>query len=701
MKILLLKLRVFWRRFRRGARHQPHLQYDSQVAALMARANPFAGWDQRANWMIDVAAWLRREPDRSSRPRYQRVHFLLEWLDRHREVRRLVRTTLQKTLREASGPQLFSATGLPHEPAFFNELAARIGNKILPRAPAGMDLSALFAAMFPNRADADWLLGLDRPTLVRLWKLAADNGITHAYQKQIDEALTYLVTVVLAVGISPAFRQRLGRALPLQATPFMGLRRELEKYLAAGAHEAAALRSVRMLVAVCQAQTDKIYAHLDAYGVSVNLVYKVERMRAQLARIRCLIDLRATLGAADDAAPLQAQALLADLIGANHHRSSVRGLVRRSFALLARKMVERNAEHGEHYRARDRAEYRRVLRAAVVGGGIAAFAVLGKLLLSSPGPARFFEGASVAFGYAVIFLAIAAAGGMLAACQPAVTAPVLAARMGALDTLAGLRGLLTEVAFMLRAQTAALTGNLLGVIPVMAAIVLALGWWRGNPLLGAEQAHASLKALSLVGPTPLFALFTGILLWLAGVLAGFADNWFALRRMRRALAQNRRLVQIFGVARAERGAHWLERNLARIVGAVTLALLLGMMPVVAQFFGVPLGVRHVILAAAGLVAAGASLGWGVLGTPEFWLAAGGVGVSGLLNIIAGFGCALALALAAREVPMSTRRLVLRALLRRLQAAPRFFLLPAANHGPAAAAVAADAEEAMPDKRWQA
>jgi len=700
MKRFFLKIGVFWRRLRRGARarRRPHLHYESQVAALMARANPFASWDERANWLTDVVEWLRREQATPPRPRQQRARFLLDWLDRHRDQRRLVRTTLQKTLREASGPELFSATGLPHEPAFFSELGERLARKLLPRAPANMDLSALFTAMFPKPADAEWLRGLDRDILLRIWKLAADDGIAHGYRQQIDEALTYLVTLVIAVGISPEFRQRLGERLPLQATPFMALRRELERFQLAALPDQAALRSVRMLVAVCQAQTDKIYAHLDEYGVSVSLVYKVERMRAQLARIRCLIDLRSAAGG-EGAAQSQAQAVLGELIAAHHNRASIKGLVRRSFSLLARKLVERSGEHGAHERARDRGEYRALLRSAAIGGVLAVGAVLGRLLVDGGG-ARFFEGAFVSFGYAAAFLAIAAAGGVLAASQPAVTAPALAARMGALDTMTGLRGLLNEAALLLRAQTAALAGNLLTVLPTAVALVLALSWARGAPLLDAARAHAVLQKLSAVGPTPLFAAFTGVLLWLAGLAAGFADNWFALRRLRQALAQQRRLVQVLGAVRAERWALWLERNLARIAGCLALAALLGMTPVVAAFFGVPLDVRHVTLAAGALATAGASLGWQALAQPEFWLAAGGVAVTGLLNLGVGFACALALAFSARVVPGRTRRLVLRALLRRMLASPLFFLLPPPVRR-AGMAAATDSGDPDSDRRRQA
>lgn len=682
MKIFLLRIWAFWRRFRRGSgRHKNHLQYASQVESLMRHANPFASWNERANWMVDVAEWLRHEPKVSlmedsawRRVKHRRTRFLLDWLDTHRDTRRVVQATLQKTLREAAGPELFSATGLPRESAFLGELSERLVNFVLPKPPAQMDLSALFTTMFPEPADADWLLGLDHKTLSRLWKLAADDTITHNFQQQIDEALLYLVTIVVSVGISPAFRQRLLPQVPLQATPFMALRRELEKYLLTSGHDDSALRSVRMLIAVCQAQTDRIYGHLDEYGVSVGLVYHIERMRSQLHRMARLIDLRA---AASDTSQrtVQVQTLLVDLIAAHHHRSSVRELVRRSFSLLARKMVERNADHGEQYIARDRTEYRVMLKAAYVGGVITVLTVLGKLAMSSAGPAHFFDGVLASLNYAVSFIVIAAAGGVLATKQPAVTAPALASKMGELNTVEGLRSLLSEIAWLLRSQAAAVFGNLIAVIPIMLVVSLAILMLSGAPMLHPEKAHANLHDLSIMGATPLFAVLTGVLLWGASLAAGFADNWFALRRLREALAYHRRLVHALGAVRAENWARWLERHIAGIVGNVSLGILLGMTPVVAQFFGLPLDVRHVTLATGTLTAAASSIGWNIVGSLEFWLAVGGIVAIGILNVGVAFSCALILALRAREVPARIRRLVFRTVLRRFTASPHSFLFP--------------------------
>lgn len=694
-----------WRRFCRASPHhnRHHLQYSLQVDALMRRASPFAGWSERANWMIDVADWLRRGPKSSlldeeawRRIRQQRTAFLLDWLDNHRAVRRVVQATLQKTLREAVGPELFCATGLPREPAFFSELAQRLIKAVLPKPPSQQDLSTLLTSMFPARADADWLLGLDDATLSRIWKLCADDGIEHGYRQQIDEALIYLVTMIVAVGISQDVRGRLEPKLGIQATPFMALRRELEKYLAAGAHDEAALRSVRMLIAVCQAQTDRIYAHLDEYGVSVGLVYRIERMRAQLRRMGRLIDLRSAPREDGGAHTGQAQTLLVDLINAHRLRSSVSGLVRRSFSLLARKMVERNASHGEQYIARDRTEYSALLKAACVGGVLTALAVMGKFALAGAGLAHFFNGAAASLTYVLVFLAISALGGVLATKQPAVTAPALAAKMGALDTVDGLRSLLTEIICLLRSQAAAVIGNLVAVIPTMLAVSFAVLSLSGGSILTPEKAHATIGGLSLLGPTPLFAAFTGVLLWLASLAAGFADNWFALHRLRDALAHQRRLVHALGASRAERWACWLESHLAGIVSNVTLGILLGMAPVVAQFFGLPVDVRHVTLSTGALTAAAVSLGWDVFATAPFWQAAGGVLLIGLLNVGVAFSCAFMLALRARDVPRRVRRRVLKALVLRLAAAPRSFLWPE-KPGPVVGTVRSRPEE-TPEQR---
>jgi site-specific recombinase len=689
MKTSFLRICAVWRRFRRGTlrHHIHHARYLPQIESLMRRADPRAPWHARANWMIDLADWIRREPkvslldaDEWRRIKLQRIRFLLDWLDANRDVRQNVQATVQKTLREATGHELFSSTGLARESGFFAELSERMVRMILPRSVGQGDLSTLFTAMFPDQSDADWLLGMDQKTLSRLWKLCADDGIAHSYQKQIDEALLYLVTMVISVGVSPAFRQRLESRMPLMGTPFMSLRRELESFLLSPTFDPAALRSVRMLIAVCQAQTDKIYAHLDEYGVSVGLVYHVERMRAQLVRIGRLLDLRTAPHIENTS--VQVQTVLVDLIAAHHRRASIRNLAGRSFSLLARKMVERNTDHGEYYIARDRLEYNRMLRAGLRGGLVLAFTALVTTAIVKLNFANFFEGLLLSLNYALSFLAITALGGVLAARQAVVTAPTLAAEMGALDTVEGLRKLVAKIVAVLRVQIAGVFGNVLMVIPTIVAIAAALLLLAGRPLMNEVQAELTIHSLSLIGFTPLFAALTGVLLWLASLLAGFADNWFALRRLKESIAHHRRIVHALGPQRAERWAGWLERNIARIAGNLALALLLGMTPTIALFFGLPLDIRHITLSTAHLVAAASALGWSVFTEPQFWLAVAGLLVVGILNIAIAFCCALVLALRARDVPQRACKLVFRSVARRFTFSPHLFFWPPESARPA-------------------
>ncbi|WP_194711312.1 preprotein translocase subunit TatB [Noviherbaspirillum soli] len=680
MKMFVLRAWAVWRRLRRGtsSRHRT-VRRAVQVEQLMRRANPFAGWSERANWMIDVAEWLRHDSRRLLRDgdgRQGRLVFLLDWLDSHRDVRRLAQTAIQKTLREAIGPELFAETGMQREPAVLAELASRTMQMLLPRPPARHDMGALLCAMFPRPSDALLLRELDAATASRLWRLIADDAISHGYLQQIDEAMQHLATAVIAAGTGAEFRRRLPPRMPVQATPFMALRRELERYLHAPGQDEAALRSVRMLIAVCRAQTDSIYAELDEHGVSVALVSQVERMRSQLDRMASLIALRGAVQGGQGGAALQA--MLADLLSAQHgQRPSVTGLASRSLSLVGRKIVERQGRHGERHMVENAGQYRAAWRSGAVGGALLALLVL--LQQGVPGALTgfdgFFGGMSVAIPLGIWLLAISACGGQFGARQPAVTTPALGARMGALDTVEGLRGLMTQVARLLRAQAAGVLGNLAAVVPVMLLLAVGVAYLSGTPLMSTARAGFLIERLGLVGPAPLYAAGTGVLLWLAGLASGFADNWFALHRLRDALAHQRRLVYALGPGRAQRLAGWLERHVADIAGSIALAALLGLAPPFATFFGLPFQVRHVTLDAAALAAAAASLGWPALTDPAFWLAAAGVVVSGLMNVAVAFACAFSLALHARAVPAASRRRVSGAVLRRLLASPGSYLLP--------------------------
>jgi site-specific recombinase len=226
-----------------------------------------------------------------------------------------------------------------------------------------------------------------------------------------------------------------------------------------------------------------------------------------------------------------------------------------------------------------------------------------------------------------------------------------------------------------RSQSASVFGNLAAVAP--GALAVAALWWfaTGQAPLSREHAAHVLAATSLLGPSFVFATYTGVLLWLSGLFSGWADNAFTLRRVHEAIASNRRLIRRIGPEGARARADWWRANIAGIAGNVGLGVMLGLTPARFLFAGVPMEVRHVTLSTGQVAAAAFTLGTDVLTTAPFWLALAGLALIGALNVGVSFALALRLAMKAVDISPADRTRVYRAIRRRLATRPLDFVWP--------------------------
>jgi hypothetical protein len=108
-----------------------------------------------------------------------------------------------------------------------------------------------------------------------------------------------------------------------------------------------------------------------------------------------------------------------------------------------------------------------------------------------------------------------------------------------------------------------------------------------------KQALHVLESLHLLGPSLLFAAFTGVLLFASSIIAGWTENWFVLHRLDSAMRYNPRITRLLGTARAARWAHFLRENISGFAANISLGFMLGLVPAIATFFGLGLDVRHV------------------------------------------------------------------------------------------------------------
>lgn len=229
---------------------------------------------------------------------------------------------------------------------------------------------------------------------------------------------------------------------------------------------------------------------------------------------------------------------------------------------------------------------------------------------------------------------------------------------------------------LIRSQVAAIVGNLALVFPVALGVQIAATKLFDLDLISGEKATATIQSFSLLGPTPFFAAFTGILLWLSSLTAGWADNWFALHRLHDALAYQRRLKWVFGETRAQRIADFAKHHVAGVVANVSLGLMLGLLPTILAFVGLPIEVRHVTLSTGSIAAAIGVLGVGVLSSAALWWAVAGVASMAVLNLAVSFALAFSMALRSQGLRTGMRRLLRRDVMRAVAANPlRVFLPP--------------------------
>jgi site-specific recombinase len=263
----------------------------------------------------------------------------------------------------------------------------------------------------------------------------------------------------------------------------------------------------------------------------------------------------------------------------------------------------------------------------------------------------------------------------LATKQPAMTAPAMAAKLKDLRSGEAVSEFVDEVTHLVRSQVAAVLGNVLMVVPVVLLISAVMQFGLGRPMIDAKEAAHVLHTLTLLGPTLLWAAFTGAVLFAASIIGGWVENWFVLYRLASAMRYNPRITRALGVERAQRWASFMRDNISGFTSNIALGFMLGLIPPMTGFFGLELEVRHVTLSSGQLAAAAEALGWDVLRQPALWWCVAAIPLIGALNLGVSFYLAFRLALQAHNVSGVDRARIRAAIWARWRTHPGSFFVP--------------------------
>jgi site-specific recombinase len=609
--------------------------------------------------LAEIIAWLRdAQPGQLGfeSPRTRRLAALHEAIEQHDRVERL-RAKFREVWTHHSGVRLLAEVGLPVHTTLLKESTERMVDRLVPRLDPPDDLFVLVARLKLSDEDIAWVEGLS-PDEIAPWREIV------AIPLSSFAGAARLVAHRLAVAGVTRELLLLDPTEPDSDSPFLRLPAAVEALIQAPADDAT-----RTAYAAVRADVDetgrRAHRNLDERGVSTDVLFTLELIEILLRRLDELV------GAIEG--KIDRRILAAELLRGSRSQRGVRSLAHNTVKRLALTVTEHTAETGEHYQARNAAEWDATGRSASGAGVLTAFTAVIKYLLAAAPFAPVVQGLGAALNYSLSFMAIQFAHYTLASKQPAMTGAALASALSDRDAVDRQVELVAGIS---RSQMAATIGNVFATVPVAVLIAAITNWATGTPLLDSAKAlhsvHAVHPFLSLTIP---YAMLTGVFLWASSLAAGWAKNWSAYRGLPEALARHRGLSAAFGPSVAARAGSFAANHLSGVVGYITLGILLGFVPVlVTSFLGIPLEVRHVTLQAASLALASASLYGGaafVWGDVAWGALA--IGLIALCNIGVSFALALHTAMRARDLGADERARLWRAIRAAFRAEPSRFL----------------------------
>lgn len=601
---------------------------------------------RRLEWLSSILHWvfsesplkLQTELDFSTGyPQALRIKWLLHVLNRNPEWKGPVIATLRSIAAETQVFDLLVQAGLHHESGLFSEMIGRIGRRFLPLAPNDQNLEVFFFSTFSKERDAEAILKIDGALLEQVIEFFHDEQSASRWVSDLEEARLALALQIAALGGHADIRNRMNKT-PVSETPFF----RLHLSVLSGAEPTAIASNIQASLGAI----DDVYQHMDEHGVSIDLVYHLERMRALLNRLSILTAVLLE----PKFSTSSIQVLLASVIKESVHARSLSALFDDNTALIARKIVENSAETGDHYIARNAREESGLFHSAIGGGALTALTTVMKFVISSLPGSPFVLGLLASLNYAGSFIGLQLKGFSLATKQPAMTAAALADRLSESSKANDDTPMVNEIINVIRSQSVAVLGNLLAVTPGVIIFCWAYKLLIGSPFLKPAKALYTIESFSILGATPFYAAWTGVLLFLSSLSAGWFYHWVLYRKLPQGLSRSPWLVQTIGMERARKFSLFFKKHCAGFAANISLGLLLGLSPAVFHFFGLPLDVRHITLSTGSLAAAVMSTGPVIFSSTIFWYAVLGILSMGFFNILVSFSLALAVALRARRIP---------------------------------------------------
>lgn len=659
-------------------------------AVLKQFGNP--DHDPIALWRELVDRLRPTRPDDTEKA-VENLRLLTRSLRRRDDLRENLRNAIVRLFHERKVVSLYVSSGLLPSSGFFSETARRVSGRLLPEVIDTDYMGGVLATVFNRVSDEIWVNAIPDEDWIALFNVLFDPAEAELDRRNTDvlpdpldeliEALRMLSYHVSSIGLDPEL-VRIDPTLEEHESPFLAQNAELVTYLTHyrewwrdGNAKVEDEKHLAVMLDQCEDVVLRIRRRAAKLGTSLSLTFKLERLHQHLERIAALLEVLTQLRIErniNSIAP-QVTGLLKQLIRAECRKNKLSDYWGQNVDLLSLRMTESASRTGERYITATRSEYFGIVRSAALGGLIIAFMAAFKVILERQGFAPLSEALTFCLNYGIGFVLIHILGGTVATKQPAMTANAIAASIGETKGKpSDLHALVELIARTVRSQFGAIFGNVGVAIPVAMLFAGLVYLGSGSHFAPPDYAHHLLASVHPLSGAVIFAGIAGVCLFLSGLIAGYYDNLCAYGRIPQRLLQLRWPRHVFGEARMQRVATYVESNLGALAGNFFFGFLLGGVTALGVLFGLPLDIRHIAFSSAYVGHAFVGLEFG-LPMQLVVLSLLGVLLIGLTNLAVSFALTLTVAMRARRILFSQGRELVMMVLHRLVTRPRDFFLP--------------------------
>jgi site-specific recombinase len=495
----------------------------------------------------------------------------------------------------------FAEYGINSNNGFFSEIITRVKHKILPIILPDEELSYFIQYLFDAPNDYLWLEKIDLKNwyLILNYVQKSDFKLNNKIVEQICNALSILGNRLTTLGIDPSLSAKFPKIDDL-GSPFFKLNNELD--LAIKLIDELNLKSINNAqvaqIKLNIEEIENLFIHIQTQiketGTSLNLIFLLKRGQQHVKRVKLLCEI---LFCKNEQEQLFLNStLIVELVTAEQSKHSIFQFFKSHTQILAYRIVSHTSKKGESYIGYNKEENQALFKSAVGGGLIVVILVFIKHLIHQLHLSLFFEGLLFGLNYGLGFVLMHLLHFTLATKQPALTASFIADSIDNADV--SNKKSRTVFYQIIKSQFISLLGNLIVVIPLCFLIGIGFYHLFNNHILNHEAAIDTLANNNLFYSLSfLYAIITGILLSLSGMVIGYIDNKVVYSEIGLRVEKHPLIVKRYQLNKRKKIASFFERNLGAIIGNLFLGFSLGMIGNIGKFIGLPIDIRHITISA--------------------------------------------------------------------------------------------------------